>query len=265
MSRRSTDGQAGFALVESIAVLALSGLVLLTLVIATDLVSRNSAAAARSANGIETLAMGFRAVRRDVENFRFIRAGEKTEDPILFSGSSQAVALAVADDAIRTTAGESLVLIESRYENGRGFLIRSSAPAQPGVMGFGAAKFTNPAVLLSGPWRYQFSYYDPQGETDRWRSDWQLMGRLPAGVRLDVLNAAGQKVVSSLVVRLPIDSGGCADSALIDCVAANAAVSTDENQNPDQNTNQDGNNPDQNPGQNPDQNNPGSGNDANRT
>src|SRR5258706_2267181 len=98
MTLRASDRQAGFMLVESIAVLALSGLVLLTLVIATDLVSRNSAAAARSANTLETLATGFAAVRRDLEDARFIRVGANAEDPILFSGGSQAVAVAVADD-----------------------------------------------------------------------------------------------------------------------------------------------------------------------
>ena len=86
MTCRSSDHQAGFALVEAIAVLALSGLVLLTLVIASDLVSRNSTATARTANALETLAVGFKAVRRDLEGVRFIRIGTFAKDPILFSG-----------------------------------------------------------------------------------------------------------------------------------------------------------------------------------
>jgi hypothetical protein len=64
MTWRSRDQQAGFALVRSIAVLALSGLVLLTLVIASDLVSRNSTATARTANALETLAVGFGGAAR---------------------------------------------------------------------------------------------------------------------------------------------------------------------------------------------------------
>ena len=244
MSRSASDRQAGFMLVESIAVLALSGLVLLTLVIATDLVSRNSAAAARSAGTLETLATGFAAVRRDLEDARFIRIGANAEDPILFSGGPQAVAIAVADDGISTTEGEALVLIEARYEDGRGVLMRSSAPLLPGTKGFGGVKFSDPVVVLSGPWKYQFSYYDPQAAAERWGDKWAALSRMPTGIRLDVLNEAGQKVASSLVVRMHIDSGGCAEAAHVDCAQATPedGQSTDQNNQP-QNGKGDQNNP----------------------
>jgi hypothetical protein len=239
MSRRVLDAEAGFAMVESIAVLVLSALALLTLVIATDLVSRNSAAAARGANTIETLAMGFAAVRRDLEATRFIRIGTQAEDPILFSGGPNAVALAVASDGTGTNAGEGLVLIEARYENGRGVLIRSSAPMRPGTVGFGEAQFANPAVLMSGPWHYRFAYDDLQPGGLRWGGQWSAANRLPASIRLEVLNDAGHRIAPPLVVRLPVDSGGCAEAAHVDCAAA-AQTTEDSNQEQDPNQNPDG-------------------------
>src|SRR5205085_94472 len=116
-----------------------------------------------------------------------------------------------------TTEGEGVVLIEARYEEGRGVLMRSSARLLPGTKGFGGMQFANPVVVMSGPWKYRFSYYDPQVATDQWRSVWDAQSRLPSGIRLDVLNDAGQKVASSLVVKLHIDSGGCAEAARVDC------------------------------------------------
>ena len=219
MTPASSDRQAGFALVESIAVLALSGLVLLTLVIAADLVSRNSAAAARTANAIETLATSLAAVRRDLEDARFIRIGANAEDPLLFSGTAQAVAVAVADDGTGINDGEALLLIEARYEEGRGVLIRSSARLRPGTSGFGSAKFGDQAVLMSGPWRYRFSYSDPEGGAERWRSQWMATNRMPSAIRLEVLNDAGLNVLPPLVVRMHIDSGGCAEPAQTECTA----------------------------------------------
>lgn len=221
----------GFALVESIAVLALTALVLLTLLIATDLVSRNSAAAMRSANTVETLATGLAAVRRDLEDARFLRLGPQPDDPVLFSGSPQAVALVVGNDG--AGGGESLVLIEARYEGGIGSLVRSSAGWQPGTTGFGSAAFANHVLLMSGPWQYRFSYADPAARAERWRSVWSQAARLPAAVRLEVIGANSQPAVTPLVAQLKIDSGGCADAAQIGCEATGGVE--EETQNDDQN------------------------------
>jgi general secretion pathway protein J len=252
MTRKSHDRQAGFALVESIAVLALSGLVLLTLVIASDLVSRNSTATARTANALETLAVGFKAVRRDFEGVRFIRIGTDAKDPILFSGAPQAVALVVADDGSGKNEGESLVLIEARFANGIGTLIRSSAQLQPGAKGFGGVRFANQAVLLSGPWRYKLAYGEIEEGSLKWREAWTAPYQLPEAIRLEVTGNSGNQIAPPLVVRLYVDSGGCADPARAECAAAQEAAPEGENGNQ---------NPDQNPNPNPDPNNPGDGSD----
>jgi len=122
------------------------------------------------------------------------------------------------------------VLIEARYEEGRGVLMRSSARLLPGTKGFGGLKFTNPVVVLSGPWKYRFSYYDPQGARSA-GGEMDCAQPLPSGIRLDVLNDAGQKVASSLVVKMHIDSGGCAEPAHVDC----AQTPPEEGQIQDQN------------------------------
>jgi type II secretory pathway component PulJ len=217
MTRRLRDSEAGFALIESIAVLALAALVFVTLLIATDLVSRNSAAAARRVTIMETLMTGLSAVRRDLEGARYIRIGVRPEDPILFSGSAQRVAVAVADDGTGLGNGESLVLIQARYDEGSGALVRSSARMLPKTMGFGSAEFGNAAVLVSGPWRYLFSYADLQAGAERWRSSWTATSRMPAAIRLEVLDPSGRRVVPPLTVRIAIDSGGCAEAARTDC------------------------------------------------
>jgi general secretion pathway protein J len=218
MTRTVQDREAGFALVESIAVLALSSLVLLTMLIATDLVSRNSAAAARRANSVEMLTTGLAAVRRDLEETLFLRSGPEPEDPLLFSGQAGSVALARADDGSGNT-GEGLVLIEARYEAGRGVLVRSAAPMKPATRGFGGVAFANHAVLVSGPWKYRFAYADPKAEAERWRSTWSEEATMPSAVRLEILDRNDNRVVPPLVVRLHVDSSGCAGAGQAECEA----------------------------------------------
>ena len=214
-SRRRRD--AGFALVESIAVLALAALVFVTLLIATDLVSRNAQATARRADFIEGLMTGLAAVRHDLEGARLIRIGAKPESPVLFSGSAGAVAFAVGDDRTELSHGESLVLIETRFENGRNSLVRSSARLLPGTRGFGSVEFAHPAVVVTGPWQYRFSYADFEAAGERWRGTWTTAKKMPGAVRLEVLDQTGQRVVPPLTVRIAIDSGGCAEATRRHC------------------------------------------------
>ncbi|MGH6926256.1 MAG: hypothetical protein ACRED5_21215 [Propylenella sp.] len=201
--------QAGFALAESIAVLALSALVLLTLLIATDLVSRNSASAARRANDLETLATGLAAIRRDLEGTLFIQSSGEPESPPIFSGDQDSVGVAVASDGTGRGHGESLLRIETRYEDGEGALIRSSAPLLPHVRGFADVQFRDSALVAVGPWRYRFSYASDSGGTLEWATAWSSSNRLPAAIRLEVLDGAGDRVVPALTVRLHVTTGGC--------------------------------------------------------
>jgi general secretion pathway protein J len=238
MTRRCRDSEGGFALVESIAVLALAALVFVTLLLATDLVSRTSAAAARRATIMETLMMGLSAVRRDLEGARHIRIGEKKDDAVLFSGGPQRVAVAVGDDGTGLGHGESLVLIEVRSDGGRNALVRSSARMFPRTTGFGSVEFGNAAALVSGPWRYRFSYADLQGGVERWRSTWTARSRMPGAIRLEVLDeSSGRRVVPPLTVRIAVNSSGCAEAARTDCAQEEAAATeqqTQEGQNPNE-------------------------------
>ncbi|HEX9905385.1 MAG TPA: hypothetical protein VGA77_10515 [Propylenella sp.] len=212
MSRSVADRQGGFALIESIAVLALSALVLLTLLIAADVVTRNSAAAIQRAEAVEILATGLTALRRDLEDARHVRIDSPASPPpLLFSGSAQALGLVTAGDGTGPDDRESLVWIEARYEEGRGVLVRSTARVQPGIQSFGDAAFRDPVFLVSGPWMYRFSYADGRRGSLFWQSAWTSPVRMPAAIRLEVLDATGSaRVVPPVVVHLRVtQDNGC--------------------------------------------------------
>ena len=208
MKPMSRDRESGFALVESIAVLVLSALVLLTLLIAADLVTRNSAAAAVRANEIETLATGLAAFRRDVEGARRVRVAS-LDGPLLFHGGPTSLGIVAAGD-LGPGSGDALIRVATESDGERTLLVRSSAPFLPQTSGFGDATFDDPAVLLAGPWSYRFSY---AGATGGWLSSWVEPKEMPRAIRLEVSGRDGA-VVPPIVVRLHIDAeAGCPESS----------------------------------------------------
>jgi general secretion pathway protein J len=207
MTRRDRNG--GFALIESIAVLALSSLVLLTLVIATDIVARGSGAAARRANDLESLSTGFAALRRDIEGALHVRVGPADAQSLMFVGRPDAVGIVVPEEGGDDTTSDSMLWIEAEYEDERGLLRRSSTRLLPETQGFTDAAFTDPALLLTGPWRYRFSFADAKDGTLRWLNRWNSTSRMPVAIRLEVLSRAGsRRIAPPLVVRVRTDSDG---------------------------------------------------------
>jgi general secretion pathway protein J len=206
-------GCEGFALIESIAVLALSALVLLTMLIAADLVTRNAAATSRRAHQVETLATGFAAMKRDLSGVMFVRGGSGPKAPILFQGTAGTLGFVVERDRPDLGYSNSLIWVAARYEEGRGMLERSSARLLPQDASFAGVTFGDTAVLISGPWTYRFAYARSRGGAIEWTDSWSGARALPRGVRLEVLDAGGAPVVPPLVVGLGVDAElNCAES-----------------------------------------------------
>jgi len=204
--RNPRDGD-GFALVEAIAVLALSALVLLALLTAIDLVTRNSAAASRRISDTEAMVNGLAALKRDIEATQYFVLGADASDGVLFVGGPHSMGLVVAGTDSDSTVGESLVWIEAQAEGDQNTLIRSSAPLLVNTTGFAGAQLQNPVRLLSGPWTYRFAYADDRAGFLFWQNTWTASQFLPAAVRLEVLGAGGAPVVPAFVVRVRVDAG----------------------------------------------------------
>jgi general secretion pathway protein J len=230
--RRERARQDGFALIEAVAVLALSALVLLTLLIAADIVTRNAGAASRRTHEVEAVATGLAAVRRDLAGALFLRAGPEPDSPVLLEGTANAIGFAVAKDRTDLGYSGSLIRIEAQYGDGRGTLLRSSARLLPELTGFADATFGDAAVLLNGPWTYRFAYASAARGSLQWSEAWSNPGAIPAAVRLEVLDAEGKPMAPPLVARIGVDAElNCAESEF-GCPEDNAGE-FDEEENAD--------------------------------
>jgi general secretion pathway protein J len=206
VKRRRGGGEGGFALIESIAVLALSALVLVTLLLAGQIVIHNSGAAVRRAHEIEALATGFAALRRDLSGAFPARAAGGAEAGILFEGGPSALSVAVAGAGVDSHQN-SLVRIEASEEDGRGRLVRSSARLLPQVASLDSVAFGNAAIAIAGPWSFRFGYAAMSPEGLQWNENWTNPRALPAAIRLEVLAGKGDDVVlPPLIVKLHIDA-----------------------------------------------------------
>ena len=206
MSTSVRHRDAGFALVESIAVLALSALVLLGLLIASSLITRNSAAAARRVNSVETLATGLEALRRDLAGARFARGGAGEDAPLLFEGRPNAVGFVTGESEVTGARSDTMIWIGAQGGAAAGSLVRSSARLSPQMTSFAEGQFSNPVLVLAGPWSYRFSYAEFGPAGPEWRAAWSGQKKLPGAVRLEVLNRAGRPTLPPVVIALRIDA-----------------------------------------------------------
>lgn len=230
MSRAPADRLDGFALIESLAVLALSALVVLTLVIAADLVTRNSAAASRRVNEMEALATGLAALSRDIATAKHIPIGS-LDGPLLFHGGPASLGF-VGGGGEDRAAGDSLIWMAASYEDDRGLLVRSAAPLLPQTADFAAAPFDDPTAVLTGPWTYRFSYAAGAAPLT-WTENWSIPQKMPQLIRVEVLERnTGERVVPPLVTRIHVDSApGCPEAEDGICTGQPAAPADGEQPN----------------------------------
>jgi general secretion pathway protein J len=211
----SSRGRAdGFILVEAIAVLALSGLVLVALVIASGLVARNSSAVAMRANETEVLNTGLSSLERDLAAALPVAAGA-ADSAMLFQGSASSVGFVKPADL---GGGRSLVWIAASTLEGKNVLMRSYAALSPEITGFGGASFGHPVVMLSGSWTYRFAYGKAGNGPMQWTDNWADPKRLPDAVQLQILDAGGARKVSPLTIALHVlPEGKCDPSTEQNC------------------------------------------------
>jgi hypothetical protein len=210
-ARRRGRRDAGYLLVEALAALALSALVLGALVSLTGVLKR---AADKAAFGVEEIEVAGRAVHalageiRRAAHARWAAAGPKATRAFVFSGSPDQVTFALLpgqDTGLRAPVAVAYQIAPD------GDLLRAEGPIEPDLTGAGDLDLGRVARIPLEGRRLRFAYVGRQtggGEivTDAWTDPLKM----PAAMRIDRLDAAGA-IVASLRVPLLIDGeSGCA-------------------------------------------------------
>jgi hypothetical protein len=181
----TTSSKSGFALLEVLAALVMTLLLVVTLTPFVRQILLTWARGSETAHIIEFETRGLGLLRRDLQN-AVVWTGHGGSDALaVFRGNETSMAFPVA-------------VTPSRYRGGveyLSFTIEASADGQALVRRHGLVTGstyetpTSPSVMISGPYKYIFKYYTRDGENvPVWTED---KFDLPGVIELDVVDRNG--------------------------------------------------------------------------
>lgn len=191
----------GFTLIEALLAIFLATVILSALAMMTSQWLRNwNQGFARSQN-IDLLAAGLDRLVADLAAAEIVSTGG-INDPAVFDGTERSVTFVRTALGPNTSVGLELVRIAETDDDGKGALVRRTAPFAPvGPDSIELAPFSNPVAVIRSPYRVTFSYAGP----DRiWRDTWRGNAQLPRAIRITArADTASRPVVvsTSTVIR----------------------------------------------------------------
>lgn len=205
---RSRDAD-GFTLIEALVSIALMGAIVASLSVVTGQWLPNWRLGFGRVQRLEALDVGLQRVVSDLQSAEFVTADSASGVPVFF-GDPKSVTLVRIGASPGTPPRLEFVRLAEIVEE-RGFaLVRTHAPFKPldpNQPLESQLYFSDPVVLVRAPYRISFAFAGP----DRlWRDSWRNQVLLPSAARIEVRDAATDRVLpltttALLRVNLPMD------------------------------------------------------------
>jgi general secretion pathway protein J len=189
------DGERGFTLIEALAALALTGLVLSALATLTAQWLPNWNRGFERIQQSESIGISMQRIAADLAAAEFVPANRATKKP-LFEGSALSVSFVRTALGPNAGVGLDVVRLGEAADRGRLVTVRSRAPfvpLPPGVSLNEQIRVSDPVVLLRPPYRISFAYAGPDLV---FRDEWRDVDALPTAIMLTVRDAASGRVLS---------------------------------------------------------------------
>jgi general secretion pathway protein J len=207
--------QSGFTLIETLAALALVGLIFSALAQITSqwLPSWNRSFA--NIQRSESISIALERMSADIGAAQFVRP-DRSSKRVLFDGAELSVTFVRSSLGPNSRPGLDVVRIAESTDE-RGFVLtRSQTRFTPGVAA-SQRTFGDPVVLLRSPYRLTFSYAGDTGAG--WNTSWRDEGSLPRAVLMTVRDAATDRLlgvsrVAVVHVNASADST-CGDNCVV--------------------------------------------------
>ena len=199
-------GEKGFSLIEALAALALTGLVLSALATITAQWLPTWTRGFDRIQQSELVGISMRRIAADLAAAEYVPPNRDQDKP-LFDGSALSVTFVRTALGPNVGVGLDVVRIGETTDQGRLVTVRSRAafgPLPPGLSPLEQINVSDPVVLLRPPFRLSFAYAGP----DRvFRDTWQDADRLPAAIMLTVRDVASGRILSvSTVTPVHVDA-----------------------------------------------------------
>ena len=197
MRRRLTSRRtrvAGFTLIEALIATALMGVILTAIATVTAQWLPNWNRGMGNVQRSEILALGLERLVADVSVAEFIPGGREFLLPV-FDGTELSMTFVRSALGPNTRSGLDLVRIAEIGSDRGPTLVRTRAryvPVTPDTRN-DQPNFTDPVVLIRAPYRVTFSY---AGRDRVWRNTWRGVNELPKAIRVQVRDAATDRLLS---------------------------------------------------------------------
>jgi general secretion pathway protein J len=180
----ATAPNAGFTLLEALIATLIMAIIMgaLATVTAQWLPSWDRGVAALQR--VEHFAVSLDRLTTDLAAAEIVSAGSGLP---LFDGTELSVIFVRSTLAPDRSTGLEVVRIAATSDDSGPVLVRSTAPFVPTIDDATELSFSNPVVLIRGPYRMLFSY---AGADRVWRDNWRRSAQLPRAIRVRVQDAA---------------------------------------------------------------------------
>jgi general secretion pathway protein J len=200
-------GQDGFTLFELLISLAILAVILGLLAGSLGVLSRSWEANAERVETADMISRAADILRRDASGLQRVVAADGGRPRYLFTGTPDRLAFITLEPPYPTAAGPYFVSYSVTPGTQDAYLIRARALYRHGMRDFPGATPANQVRLLEGPFRYRFSYAQRSVGRDQWHDSWTDSTRLPALIRLQIVDARrGEPASPALVVAIAADA-----------------------------------------------------------
>ena len=198
------EADAGFTLIEVLAALALSSLLLVSLNLAMTATRQGVEQTRQSMGSQAAISAAAHVVARDVARIAMVRQGDAG---YLFEGRARQMIYPLAERQAAGPGNFFLVRLSVEEEGGLTRLMRERAPFPPGEPPGPAASWGDAVVLLEGPFDIGFAYRAPRTGKRQWSEAWPGTDGMPEQVRLTLGDRrTGRLRIPVLVQSLHIDA-----------------------------------------------------------
>ena len=231
---RGSGREQGFSLIETLAAMALTGLIVSALAAITSQWLPNWNRGFDRIQRSEAVSVALDRISADIGASEFLRPDRQSKN-VLFDGSETSIVLARASSGPTAGRGLERVRIAEAADRNGMVLTRSRAPLLPG--GEAQPNFADPVVLLQPRYRVSFAY---AGSDRVWKAAWHDSEELPAAVLLtvhDTLSGRALPISRIAVVHISAppdglcpqpEGGGCGGKPVAPVLGVNWSSSSGE-------------------------------------
>jgi prepilin-type N-terminal cleavage/methylation domain-containing protein len=210
--RRPWPSKAGFSLLEVLASLVVTSLLIMALTPFVTMMLATWSRGSEVASMVELQMRGLGVLRDDLSYAIVWRGFGRPEDFLAFRGSETSMSFPAASGLGDGRDGLEMISIDvTNSANGRALIRRRAA-----VIGTTRTAFADPVILFSGPYKYFLRYYSQDGDE---MSAWADPYSLPARVVLNIVDEGNRLSVYSIQLPLvaSISSACLANANLPNC------------------------------------------------